>query len=326
MNILVTGAAGYIGSVVAEELVRDGHKVIGLDNLTQGHREAVPPEAVFIRGDLADKTALNSLFHSHSIEAVVHLAGDSLVEASTLDPRRYFESNVVNGLKLLDAMLEHGVTKIIFSSTAAVYGEPQSLPIEEAHPEKPISAYGESKLMFERILNRFREAYGISFVSLRYFSAAGASQRCGEDHHPETHLIPRILQVALGHEPQIPVYGTDYDTEDGTCVRDYIHVLDIAQAHILSLKAVGSLGRRVFNLGGGQGYSVKEVIEAARKITGGPIPAALRPRRGGDPARLVARCRQIQSELGWQPHFADLEAIIGSAWDWQQRHPHGYEE
>ncbi len=281
---------------------------------------------MFIRGDLAIRQDLDGLFGAHRIDAVVHLAADSLVEASVRDPAKYFRSNVVNGLSLLSAMLEHGVNRIVFSSTAAVYGEPASFPVDEGHPERPVNPYGDSKLMFERILARFREAYGMSYVSLRYFNAAGASRRCGEDHRPETHLIPKILKVALGEEGQIPVYGTDYDTPDGTCIRDYVHVLDIARAHTLALKALDGLGGRVFNLGSGSGCSVMEVIGVAREITGADIPVQLKPRRAGDPARLVASYGRAYSELGWQPEASDLRSIIGSAWEWQRSHPHGYEE
>ena len=326
MNILVTGAAGYIGSVVTEELIGEGHRVVAFDNLSQGHRQALSPGAILIRGDLARKEDLDSVFHAQTVEAVVHLAADSLVEASVRDPAKYFQSNVVNGLNLLSAMLEHGVTRIVFSSTAAVYGEPESFPIDEGHPEHPVNTYGESKLMFEKILGRFREAYGMSFISLRYFNAAGASRRCGEDHRPETHLIPRILKVALGEERHIPVYGTDYDTPDGTCIRDYVHVVDIARAHTLALKALDRIGGAVFNLGSSHGYSVMEVVEAAREITGAAIPIWQQPRRAGDPARLVASYARIQSELGWQPDGSDLKSIIGSAWDWQKGRPHGYED
>lgn len=324
MNIFVTGAAGYIGSIVTEELLRDGYKVIAFDNLVQGHSQALSPKALFIRGDLANKRDLENVFRSQSVDAVVHLAADSIVEISVLNPRRYFQSNVVDGLNLLSCMLEYGITRIIFSSTAAVYGEPEIVPIAEGHPERPINAYGESKLMFERILSRFREAYGISFVSLRYFNAAGASQLYGEDHRPETHLIPKILKVALGLEEQIPIYGEDYDTEDGTCIRDYIHVLDIARAHVLSLKAIDQLGGRVFNLGNGRGWSVKQVINAASEVTGANIPILVKPRRTGDSARLVASYQQIRHELGWQPKFTELKEIINSAWKWQQQYPRGY--
>lgn len=326
MNILVTGAAGYIGSVVAEELVGEGHRVIALDNLQQGHRQALAPEAAFVGGDLASREDLDGVFRAHRIEAVVHLAADSLVEASVRDPARYFRSNVANGLNLLSAMLEHGVGRIVFSSTAAVYGEPESVPIGESHPERPVNPYGESKLMFERILARFREAYGMSYISLRYFNAAGASRRCGEDHRPETHLIPRIFRVALGEDESIPVFGTDYDTPDGTCVRDYIHVLDIARAHTLALKAMDGIGGRIFNLGSSRGYSVTEVIQAAREITGADITVQKMARRPGDPARLVASYARIQSELGWEPAGSDLGSIIGSAWEWQKRHPRGYQD
>lgn len=325
MNILVTGAAGYIGSVVTEELIREGNLVIALDNLKQGHREAVATEAVFIQGDLDSWQELEGVFRYHQIDAVMHLAAESLVEHSMTDPRRYFQSNVIYGMNLLSAMLKYDVYKLIFSSTAAIYGEPKKIPIEENAPTMPMNPYGESKLMFERILSWYGHAYGLRFISLRYFNAAGASERFGEDHNPETHLIPNVLNAALGQQKYMPVFGTDYDTKDGSCIRDYIHVLDVAKAHILALKHLEKNEcNKAYNLGNGKGYSVIEVIETARKVINAQIPVVIHPRRGGDPPILVASSDLAKLELGWQPEYSELESIIESAWRWQKTHPHGY--
>lgn len=325
MNILVTGAAGYIGSVVTDELIRQGNSVIALDDLRQGHREAVNSQAVFIQADLADLPRLEDVFHHYAVEAVVHLAADSQVGKSMKEPGQFFQNNIVNGMNLLNAMLKRHVHKIVFSSTAAVYGEPEKIPIEENHATKPINPYGESKLIFERILHWYRQAYGLKSISLRYFNAAGASERFGEAHNPEAHLIPNILKVALGQMNEIPVFGTDYPTRDGSCIRDYVHVLDIAKAHILSLKYLEeSEGCEAYNLGNGKGYSVFEVIEAARRVTGKQIPAVVRQPRAGDPAVLVASSKLAECRLGWQPEFPNIERIISSAWKWQNKHPYGY--
>lgn len=325
MNILVTGSAGYIGSIVTEEIIREGNFVVALDNLKQGHREAVSPEVAFVHADLADLEKLDEVFRRYQIDVVIHLAAESIVTDSMTNPREFFQNNVIYGLNLLDTMLKHGVFKLIFSSTAAVYGEPEKVPIEENDPQRPVNSYGESKLMFERILHWYGHAYGLKFISLRYFNAAGASERFGEEHNPETHLIPNILKVALGQENQISIFGTDYPTEDGSCIRDYIHVLDIAKAHIIPLKYLEkSEGNKAYNLGNGKGYSVLEVVETARRVTGARIPVAIYPRRPGDPAVLVASSDLAKSELGWQPEFPDIESIIESAWQWQKKHPHGY--
>lgn len=326
MNVLVTGAAGYIGSIVTEQLLGKGYRVIALDNLQQGHREAVAPEATFIEADLTDSQALDMVFRHYSIEAVMHLAAETVVEYSMSDPGRFFRTNVVYGVDLLDTMLRHNVNKLIFSSTAAVYGEPEAIPVEETHPLRPVNAYGESKLMFERILHWYGQAYGLKSISLRYFNATGASERYGGDQRPETHLIPIVLKVALGQSDRVSIFGTDYDIRDGSCIRDYVHVLDIAAAHLLSLKHLDNPGNKAYNLGNGDGYSVMEVIEAARRVTGAEIPSRAGPRRAGDPAALVASSRLAKSELGWQPKYADLESIIESAWQWQRKHPHGYGE
>jgi len=325
VNMLVTGGAGYIGSIVTEQLITGGHSVIVVDNLKQGHREAIAPEATFIEADLADSRALHTIFDEHEIDAVLHLAADSLVAQSMTNPRETIHNNVGKGINLIDIMLDHGVYKLVFSSTAAVYGNPEQTPIEEQHPTNPINPYGESKLMFERILHWYRGAYGLKFISMRYFNVGGASQRFGEDHCPETHLVPNILKVALGHAAQLPVFGNDYPTQDGSCVRDYIHVIDVARAHILALKHLeGNASHSIYNLGNGSGFSVFEVIEAARKITGAQIPITIQPRRQGDPAVLVADAALAKSELGWEPEFSEIEDIINSAWQWQKRYPHGY--
>src|SRR6266446_4689666 len=326
MRVMVTGGAGYIGSVVTEELVRDGHGVVVYDNLQKGHRQAVVAPAQFVHADLADKAKLEETLSAHRIEAVIHMAADSLVGESCEQPAKYYRNNVVAGLTLLEAMRETGVGQLVFSSTAATYGEPEKQPIEETYPNRPTNPYGESKLAFERALRWYDEAYGLRYGSLRYFNAAGASEQCGEDHEPESHLIPIALQVAAGTRETIEVYGNDYPTPDGTCVRDYIHVIDLAPAHILALAALGQ-GSRIYNLGcGGGGYSVNEVLAAAREVTGKDIRATVGARRAGDPAVLIASSEKIKRELGWKPQFQDLRLIIESAWRWMQAHPNGYNE
>lgn len=324
MAILVTGGAGYVGSIIAEKLLQQGYKVVILDNLQQGHREAVPPEAEFVLADICDGEALERVFHRFDIDAVMHLAAETVVEYSMTDPKRFFHHNILGGINVLDLMSPHDVHRFVFSSSAAVYGEPQAIPTEESHPKVPVNAYGESKLMFERILEWYGRAYGLKFISLRYFNAAGASLRLGEDHRPETHLIPNVLKVALGQASEVPILGTDYPTQDGSCVRDYVHVLDIATAHILALEKLDNLGGKVYNLGSGQGYSVNEVVEAARRVTGAEIPKKACPRRQGDPAVLVASSELAKSELGWEPKYPELESIIESAWKWMRAHPNGY--
>lgn len=324
MNILVTGAAGYIGSITTEQLVKEGHFVIAVDNLKQGCQKAVTPKATFIQADLADLEKLNDIFHHYAIEAVIHLAAYSCVEQSMSDPQTFFQNNIVCGINLLNTMLEFNVCKIVFSSTAAVYGESVKMPIDENDPKVPVNSYGESKLMFEKILHWYGHAYGLKSISLRYFNAAGASKRFGENHNPETHLIPNVLKVALGQCECVPIFGTDYDTKDGTCVRDYIHVLDIARAHILSLEHLKKGGSKVYNLGNGKGYSVLEVIEAARKVTSAQIPTVIRQKRDGDPALLIASSELAKCELRWHPHFSDLGTIVESAWQWQKTYSNGY--
>jgi UDP-glucose 4-epimerase len=324
MRVMVTGGAGYIGSVVTEELLRDGHDVVVYDNLQKGHRQAVVAPAEFVHAHLTDNQTLLETLLAHRIEAVVHMAADSLVGESCEQPAKYYHNNVVAGLTLLDAMSQTGVNRIVFSSTAATYGEPEKQPIEETDPNRPTNPYGESKLTFERALRWYDEAYGLRYISLRYFNAAGASEQCGEDHDPESHLIPITLQVAAGKRESVEVYGDDYPTPDGTCVRDYIHVIDLARAHILALGALHQ-GSRIYNLGcGGDGYSVNDVLEAARKVTGKDIRATVGARRAGDPSVLIASSEKIKRELGWKPQFQDLRVIIESAWKWMQAHPSGY--
>jgi UDP-glucose 4-epimerase len=326
MRVLVTGGAGYIGSVVAEELLRDGHEVFVYDSLYKGHRESVAPEATFVHADLMDGERLGRTLRDGRIEAVIHMAADSLVGESVTEPAKYYRNNVVAGLALLDAMNEENVRRIVFSSTAAVYGEPEKQPIEETDPTKPTNPYGESKLAFERALRWYENAYGLHYASLRYFNAAGATHRCGEAHDPETHLIPAVLQAAAGKKSQVEIYGEDYPTRDRTCLRDYIHVVDLARAHILALNILDERSA-IYNLGcGGEGYTVREVVNVAREITGRDIPVHVSPRRAGDPAVLIASSARIKRELGWMPERQDLRTIIKSAWDWMQQHPDGYEQ
>ena len=324
MRVLVTGGAGYIGSVVVEQLLSHGHEVIAYDNLAKGHRAAVAPEAEFVAGDLLDQDALTITLKNGRVEAVVHMAADSLVGESVEQPARYYRNNVVAGLSLLDAMRTAEVGRLVFSSTAAVYGEPIRQPISEEDLTNPTNPYGATKLAFEKALASYAGAYGLRYASLRYFNAAGATECCGEWHDPETHLIPIVLQAAAGMRAEVQIYGDDYPTRDRTCVRDYIHVIDLAQAHVLAL---GILGERsaIYNLGcGGDGYSVRELIEIAQEVTGKEIPTRMGPRRAGDPAVLVASSAKIKEELGWSPAYQDLRKIIGSAWNWLQAHPNGY--
>jgi UDP-glucose 4-epimerase len=316
MKVLVTGGAGYIGSVVSEQLVNDGHEVVVYDNLSKGHRDAVVDGAHFVERDLLDANKLRETLNDNRIEAVIHMAAFSLVGESVEQPAKYYQNNVVAGLVLLDAMRESGVKRIVFSSTAATYGEPESQPIFEAAPASPTNPYGETKLAFEKAMHWYERAYGIRYASLRYFNAAGASEKCGEDHDPETHIIPITLQVAAGKRTHVEIYGDDYPTDDGTCIRDYIHVIDLARAHILALDVLGERSA-IYNLGcGGDGYSVRDVIDTARRVTGKEIPVRMGPRRPGDPAVLIASSDKIKSELGWQPQFQDLGLIIESAWRW----------
>jgi UDP-glucose 4-epimerase len=324
VHVLVTGGAGYIGSVVTEVLLERGHTVVVYDNLSKGHRTAVNQEAALVVADLLDEQTLSATLRDHGIEAVVHMAGFIQVGESVINPAKYFENNVVASLALLRCMVAARVQKVVFSSSAAVYGEPHQVPIVEDHPTAPTSPYGFSKLMIEQVLSSYDTAYGLRYASLRYFNAAGASRALGEDHDPETHLIPIVLQVAQGKRQAVDVFGTDYPTIDGTCVRDYIHVTDLAAAHALALEHLSS-GSCVYNLGNGQGFSVRQVIETAREVTGHAILVREGPRRAGDPALLVASSERLQKELGWVPRIPDLRAIIDSAWQWRSRHPDGYE-
>jgi UDP-glucose 4-epimerase len=323
MNVLVTGGAGYIGSVVVEELIRQGERVIVYDNLSQGHRTAVHPQAEFVRGELADRPLLDSVLAAHGVEAIMHFASYTLVGESPTYPLKYLGDNVENGLTLFRTAIDHGVRRFILSSTANLFDRPGRIPIDESETIVPGSPYGESKFILERILYWLDRTCGLRYAALRYFNAAGATAERGEDHDPETHLIPLVLQVALGRRERIQVFGSDYPTHDGTCVRDYIHVLDLAQAHILALRALEG-GSRTYNLGNGQGYTVREVIDVARAVTGRPIPAVDSPRRPGDPAVLVASSDKIRQELGWQPRHPSLRDIVQSAWDWHRTHPDGY--
>ncbi len=323
MRILVTGGAGYIGSIVTETLIAEGDEVIVFDNLSQGHRAAVHPKAHFVEGDLKDVDAVNALFDEFEPEAVMHFASNTLVGESMEQPFLYIGDNVINGLNLIRSAVEHGVRRFILSSTANLFDQPERIPIDEKERIVPGSPYGESKFMLERILHWMDRIYGFHYAALRYFNAAGATQERGEDHHPETHLIPLVLQVALGQREKIYIFGDDYPTRDGTPVRDYIHVSDLAQAHILALRALDR-GSRTYNLGNGRGFTVKEVIETARKITGHPIPAEVTARRPGDPAILIAGSETIRRELGWEPRYPSLEAIIRTAWAWHSSHPNGY--
>ena len=325
MKILVTGGAGYIGSVVAEQLVEAGESVVVFDNLYQGHQAAVHPDAVFVQGDLADRTAVDAVLGQHRPEAVMHFASHTLVGESMQSPFLYLGENVANGLNLLQSAVEHGIRRFILSSTANLFDDPQRMPIDEQERIVPGSPYGESKHLLERMLFWLDRIYDFRYAALRYFNAAGASSQRGEDHSPELHLIPIVLGVALGKRDKVTIFGDDYPTRDGTCVRDYIHVIDLAQAHILALRALEQ-GSRVYNLGNGQGFTVKEVIETAREITHHPIPAEIGARRPGDPAVLIASSDKIRRELGWKPQYPALHDIVESAWKWHQAHPRGYED
>ena len=324
MNILVTGGAGYIGSVTTEKLISRGHRVVVLDNLATGHREAVHPEAAFVRADVADTDAVRRAVREHEVEAALHFAAFSLVGESMREPFKYFDNNSAGTLRLLETLVNENVTRFVLSSTAALFGLPERLPIAEDAPIKPGSVYGESKWLIERMLGWLKETSGLGYTTLRYFNAAGASARYGEDHDPETHLIPLVLQVAAGEREGIQIFGDDYPTPDGTCVRDYVHVQDLAEAHLLAVEALEPGEGHAYNLGNGQGFSVQEVIEVCREVTGRLIPTRLAPRRPGDPAALVADSGLIRRELGWRPRYTELRDIVASAWAWHQAHPDGY--
>lgn len=325
MGVLVTGGAGYIGSVAVEDLVKRGETVAVLDNLVYGHPEAVPDGVPFYEGSIGEKELVKRIVAEHDIGACMHFSAYAYVGESVEQPAKYYENNFVETLHLLDALRESGVNKFIFSSTCATYGVPQRIPIDEDHPQWPINPYGWSKLMVERALSDYDRAYGLKYVALRYFNAAGASERCGEDHDPETHLIPLVLKAAMGKIPKVSVFGTDYDTPDGTAVRDYIHISDLSSAHLLALDHLRAGKQSEFiNLGNGNGYSVKHVIETARQVTGRDVPFENAPRRAGDPPQLVGDSQKARKILGWNPQFAELEKIIESAWAWHQGHPDGY--
>lgn len=326
MPILITGGAGYIGSHTVKYFQKQNEEIIVVDNMQSGHEESIQVDNLY-KIDIRDKEQLDKVFKKHNIEAVIHFAANSLVGESMEKPYEYYHNNVYGMLCLLDVMKENNVNKIVFSSTAATYGEPKNIPIMETDETNPTNTYGETKLAMEKMMKWFDRAYGIKYVSLRYFNAAGAheSGTIGEDHHPETHLIPLILQVPLGKRDKIYMFGDDYPTEDGTCIRDYIHVMDLASAHYKALKYLRK-GKNsdIFNLGNGNGYSVKEVIETTRRVTGHPIPAEVKERRAGDPAVLIASSDKAKKVLGWKPQFDSLEKIIKDAWNWHKNHPEGY--
>ena len=329
MSILVCGGAGYIGSHTVHQLVEKGEDVVIVDNLQTGHMGAVNPKAKLYKGDIREAEVLDRIFTENKIDAVVHFAANSLVGESMTNPLKYFNNNVYGMQVLLEAMVRHGIDKIVFSSTAATYGEPERIPIMEDDRTEPTNPYGQSKLIMEKMMKWVSLANGIRYVSLRYFNAAGAIEdgSIGEDHSPETHLIPLILQVPLGKRDHITVFGEDYPTPDGTCLRDYIHVLDLADAHVLAIDYLRRGGEsNIFNLGNGQGFSVKEMIEAAREATGLDIKVEIGERRAGDPAQLIASSEKARKVLGWQPKFTDVKAVIGTAWKWHQQHPEGYQD
>jgi UDP-glucose 4-epimerase len=321
MNVFVTGGAGYIGSVCVEELLKAGHRVTVFDNLSEGHRSAVDKRATLVLGDLNERAAIMTAIKAAAPQAVLHFAAHALVGESMTNPSKYFRNNVGGGLNLLDAAVEAGVKKFVFSSTCATYGVPERMPMTEDLSQKPVNPYGESKLMFEKILLWYQQLHGLEFAAFRYFNAAGASAQFGEDHRIESHLIPNVLKVALGQKTHCDIFGTDYPTPDGTCIRDYIHIIDLAEAHMLALEP-GKQG--FFNLGNGGGYSVREVIQACEKVTGKPIKTIEKPRRPGDPPRLVAAANKARQELGWNPKYPKLEEIVSTAWNWHKAHPEGY--
>lgn len=328
MSVLVLGGAGYIGSHTVYELIDKGEEVIIADNLQTGYMKAVHPKAKFYKGDIRDKEFLDSLFQKEKPEAVIHFAANSLVGESMVDPLKYYDNNLYGTMVLLKSMVENKIGKIVFSSTAATYGEPENIPILETDKTEPSNTYGETKLAMEKLFKWVAQAHGIKYVSLRYFNACGAhkSGNIGEAHNPETHLIPLILQVPNNKRPEIKIFGDDYDTPDGTCIRDYIHVTDLANAHILAIEYLKKGGENnIFNLGNGTGFSVKQVIDISRKVTNHLIPAVICPRRAGDPAKLIASSEKAKNVLKWQPIYTDLETIIESAWRWHKNHPDGYE-
>ena len=329
MTVLVLGGAGYIGSHTVYELIEQGQETVVIDNLQTGHLDAIHPDSKFYQGDIRDKEFLDNVFKKEKIDAVIHFAANSLVAESMTDPLKYYDNNLYGTMILLKSMVENNIDKIIFSSTAATYGEPENIPIKETDKTEPINTYGETKLSMEKMFKWVSEAHNIKFVSLRYFNAAGAhkSGKIGEDHNPETHLIPLILQVPNNKRENIKIFGDDYETKDGTCIRDYIHVTDLAQAHILAIEYLKKTGKSdIFNLGNGVGFSVKEIIETARKVTGHPIPSVICPRRFGDPAQLIASNKKAEQILGWKPVYVNPEDIIASAWKWHKNNPEGFKK
>ena len=324
LKVLITGGAGYIGATAVRLLVKHGHEVTALDNLSQGHREAVPAQARLVIADLGDRETLSTLFQESHFDAVMHFAAFAVVGESMKFPERYFRNNVTNSLNLLECCAANKVSRFVLSSTAAIFGDPQTPLIEESSPKAPLNPYGESKLQVEAMLRWFQQIHGVRFATLRYFNVAGAWDGHGEHHDPESHLIPIVLQVAMGKRQSVSVFGTDYPTPDGTCVRDYVHIYDLAMAHLLVMEALKEREGLAYNLGNGNGFSVRQVIEAARKITGHPIPVIESPRRPGDPPTLVASSERIGKELGWKPKYATLESIMQTAWDWHREHPDGY--
>jgi UDP-glucose 4-epimerase len=324
LKVLITGGAGYIGATAVRLLVKHGHEVTALDNLSQGHREAVPAQARLVIADLSDRETLSTLFQESHFDAVMHFAAFAVVGESMKFPERYFRNNVTNSLNLLECCAANKVSRFVLSSTAAIFGDPQTPLIEESSAKAPLNPYGESKLQVEAMLRWFQQIHGVRFATLRYFNVAGAWDGHGEHHDPESHLIPIVLQVAMGKRPSVSVFGTNYPTPDGTCIRDYVHIYDLAMAHLLVMEALKEREGLAYNLGNGNGFSVRQVIEAARKITGHPIPVIESPRRPGDPPILVASSERIGKELGWKPKYATLESIMHTAWDWHREHPNGY--
>jgi UDP-glucose 4-epimerase len=321
MHIFVTGGAGYIGSICVEQMLNAGHRVTVFDNLTEGHRHAVDSRAALVVGDLQERGQVEDALEAAKPDAAMHFAANALVGESMTNPSKYFRNNFYGGLNLLDAMVSTGCKRLVFSSTCATFGVPEKVPIDETLPQRPINPYGESKLMFEKALRWYDEIHGLKFVALRYFNAAGASERFGEDHRIETHLIPNVLKVALGQKSHVEIYGADYPTPDGTCIRDYIHILDLAEAHMLALNSAQSA---FYNLGTGGGTSVREVITACERVTGKKITVIEKPRRPGDPPRLIAASDKVRAELGWAPKFQEIEKIVASAWAWHVANPAGY--
>jgi UDP-glucose 4-epimerase len=323
-TILVTGGAGYVGSVCCRQLLDQGHKPVVVDDLSTGHAAAVPEGADLYQFDYGDRAEVSRLLGHTAIDAVFHFAAKALIPESVSDPGRFFDVNVAGAIGFLEMLRLLGVKRFVFSSSAAVYGDPQSVPIEEDQPKSPVNSYGETKLMLERVLDWYAKAYGWNVVAFRYFNASGATEEIGEDHQPETHIIPLLLETALGERPYFEIYGDDYPTRDGTCIRDYVHVADIASAHLLALNRSGEARFSAYNIGTGKGYSVREVVEAVERVTGKSFEVRIRPRRAGDPAVLCASPAKLVRELDWQPRGSELEAIVQSAWQWKLKHPEGY--